>query len=89
MFFTMIRECFTWSLTPLSLLVNATITIFVVIVAVQVIKSLVDLLEFLAKNLRRYFYKGGATVPMNDLMNSIEMPLKNGVEVLHADGYPG
>lgn len=49
MFFTMIRECFTWLPTPLSLLVNATITIFVVIVAVQVIKLLIDLLEFLAR----------------------------------------
>lgn len=49
MFFQMIRECFTWLPTPLSLLVNASITIFVVIVAVQVIKLLVDLVEFLAK----------------------------------------
>ena len=49
MFFQMIRECFTWLPTPLSLLVNATITIFVVIVAVQVLKLLFDLVEFLEK----------------------------------------
>lgn len=49
MFFTMIRECFTWMPKPLFAMVNAAITIFVVIVAVQVLKLLIDLVEFLAK----------------------------------------
>lgn len=57
MFFSFIRECFTWLPTPLSVLVNAVITIFLVVVAVQVLKLLLDLIEFLAKVLGGVFAK--------------------------------
>ena len=55
MFFSFIRECFTWLPTPLSVLVNAVITIFLVVVAVQVLKLVLDLIEFLAKVLGGVF----------------------------------
>lgn len=57
MFFSFIRECFTWLPTPLSVLVNAVITIFLVVVAVQVLKLILDLIEFLAKVLGGVFAK--------------------------------
>ena len=57
MFFSFIRECFTWLPTPLSVLVNAVITIFLVVVAVQVLKLVLDLVEFLAKVLGGVFAK--------------------------------
>ncbi len=57
MFFSFIRECFTWLPTPLSVLVNAVITIFLVVVAVQVLKLVLDLIEFLAKVLGGVFAK--------------------------------
>ena len=57
MFFSFIRECFTWLPTPLSVLVNAVITIFLVVVAVQVLKLVLDLIEFLAKVLGGIFAK--------------------------------
>lgn len=57
MFFSFIRECFTWLPTPPSIVVNATITIFVIIVAVQVIKLIIDLVDFLAKVLGGIFAK--------------------------------
>lgn len=57
MFFSLIRECFTWLPTPLSVLVNAVITIFLVVVAVQVLKLVLDLIEFLAKVLGGVFAK--------------------------------
>lgn len=57
MFFAFIRECFTWLPTPLSVLVNAVITIFLVVVAVQVLKLVLDLIEFLAKVLGGVFAK--------------------------------
>lgn len=55
--FSFMRECFTWMPLPLYILVNAVITIFVVIVAVQVLKLLVDLVEFLAKIIGGVFTK--------------------------------
>ncbi len=57
MFFSFIRECFTWLPTPLLIVVNATITIFLIIVAVQVIKLIIDLVDFLAKVLGGIFTK--------------------------------
>lgn len=57
MFFSFIRECFSWLPTPLSVVVNAVITVFLIIVAVQVIKLLLDLVEFLAKVLGGIFAK--------------------------------
>lgn len=57
MFFSFIRECFTWLPMPLSIVVNATITIFLIIVAVQVIKLIIDLVDFLAKVLGGIFIK--------------------------------
>lgn len=57
MFFAFIRECFAWLPTPLAVVVNATITIFLVITAVQVIKLIVDLVDFLAKVLGGIFTK--------------------------------
>lgn len=57
MFFSFIRECFTWLPTPLSVLVNSVITIFLVVVAVQVLKLVLDLIEFLAKVLGGVFAK--------------------------------
>ena len=57
MFFSFIRERFTWLPTPLSIVVNATITIFLIIVAVQVIKLIIDLVDFLAKVLGGIFTK--------------------------------
>ena len=57
MFFSFIRECFTWLPTPLSVLVDAVITIFLVVVAVQVLKLVLDLIEFLAKVLGGVFAK--------------------------------
>lgn len=57
MFFSFIRECFTWLPAPLSVLVNAVITIFLVVVAVQVLKLVLDLIEFLAKVLGGVFAK--------------------------------
>ena len=57
MFFSFIRECFTWLPTPLSVLVNAVITIFLVVVAVQVLKLVLDLIEFLSKVLGGVFAK--------------------------------
>lgn len=57
MFFSFIRECFAWLPTPLSVLVNAVITIFLVVVAVQVLKLVLDLIEFLAKVLGGVFAK--------------------------------
>lgn len=57
MFFAFIRECFSWLPTPLAVVVNATITIFLVITAVQVIKLIVDLVDFLAKVLGGIFTK--------------------------------
>lgn len=57
MFFSFIRECFTWLPTPLSVLVNAVITIFLVVVAVQFLKLFLDLIEFLAKVLGGVFAK--------------------------------
>jgi len=48
MFFSFIREC---------IVVNATITIFLIIVAVQVIKLIIDLVDFLAKVLGGIFTK--------------------------------
>lgn len=57
MFFQFIRECFSWLPLPLSVLVNAVITIFLVIVAVQVLKLVLDLIEFLAKVLGGVFAK--------------------------------
>ena len=57
MFFSFIRECFTWLPTPLSVLVNAVITIFLIVVAVQVLKLVLDLIEFLAKVLGGVFAK--------------------------------
>lgn len=43
MFFSFIRECFSWLPLPLSIIVNATITVFLIIVAVQVINSALSL----------------------------------------------
>ena len=57
MFFAFIRECFTWLPLPLSIVVNATITIFLVITAVQVIRLVVDLVDFLSKVLGGIFMK--------------------------------
>ena len=57
MFFGFIRECFSWLPLPLSIVVNATITIFLLIVAVQVIKLIIDLVDFLAKVLGGIFAK--------------------------------
>ena len=57
MFFQFIRECFSWLPLPLSVLVNAVITIFLVVVAVQVLKLVLDLIEFLAKVLGGVFAK--------------------------------
>lgn len=57
MFFAFIRECFTWLPLPLSIVVNATITIFLIIAAVQVIKLIIDLVDFLAKVLGGIFTK--------------------------------
>lgn len=57
MFFGFIRECFSWLPLPLSIVVNATITIFLIIVAVQVIKLIIDLVDFLAKVLGGIFAK--------------------------------
>lgn len=57
MFFSFIRECFSWLPTPLSVVVNAVITVFLIIAAVQVIKLLLDLVDFLAKVLGGIFAK--------------------------------
>ena len=57
MFFCFIRECFSWLPLPLSIIVNATITVFLIIVAVQVIKLIIDLVDFLAKVLGGIFAK--------------------------------
>lgn len=57
MFFQFIRECFSWLPLPLSIVVNATITVFLIIVAVQVIKLIIDLVDFLAKILGGVFAK--------------------------------
>ena len=57
MFFGFIRECFSWLPLPLSIVVTATITIFLIIVAVQVIKLIIDLVDFLAKVLGGIFAK--------------------------------
>lgn len=57
MFFQFIRECFSWLPLPLSIVVNAIITIFLIIVAVQVIKLIIDLVDFLAKILGGVFAK--------------------------------
>lgn len=57
MFFGFIRECFSWLPLPLSIIVNATITVFLIIVAVQVIKLIIDLVDFLAKVLGGIFTK--------------------------------
>ena len=57
MFFGFIRECFSWLPLPLSIVVNAIITIFLIIVAVQVIKLIIDLVDFLAKVLGGIFAK--------------------------------
>lgn len=57
MFFSFIRECFTWLPTSLFIVVNTTITIFLIISAVQVIKLIIDLVDFLAKVLGGIFAK--------------------------------
>ena len=57
MFFSFIRECFSWLHLPLSIIVNSTITVFLIIVAVQVIKLIIDLVDFLAKVLGGIFTK--------------------------------
>ena len=57
MFFSFIREFFSWLPLPLSIIVNATITVFLIIVAVQVIKLIIDLVDFLAKVLGGIFAK--------------------------------
>lgn len=57
MFFSFIRECFTWLPTPLSVLVNAVVTVFLIVVAVQTLKLVLDLVEFLAKVLGGVFAK--------------------------------
>ena len=57
MFFSFIREGFSWLPLPLSIIVNATITVFLIIVAVQVIKLIIDLVDFLAKVLGGIFAK--------------------------------
>lgn len=57
MFFSFIRGCFSWLPLPLSIIVNATITVFLIIVAVQVIKLIIDLVDFLAKVLGGIFAK--------------------------------
>ena len=57
MFFSFIRECFSWLPLPLSIIVNATIMVFLIIVAVQVIKLIIDLVDFLAKVLGGIFAK--------------------------------
>ena len=57
MFFSFIRECFSWLPLPLSIIVNATITVFLIIVAVQVIKLIIDLVDFLAQVLGGIFAK--------------------------------
>lgn len=57
MFFSFIRECFTWLPSPLALVVNAVITIFIIIVAVQVIKLIFDLVQFITKVLGGIFQK--------------------------------
>ena len=57
MFFQFIRECFSWLPLPLSIVVNAIITVFLIIVAVQVIKLIIDLVDFLAKILGGVFAK--------------------------------
>lgn len=57
MFFLFIRECFAWLPAPLFVLVNAVITVFLIIVAVQVIKLIIDLIEFILRVLGGAFVK--------------------------------